>query len=138
MTQRDGAPDAPSRSLSVEQVVGAQLDALRSEPQDGAAAGPGIQRAWRFASPGNQAATGPVDRFAAMLRDLLYVGLLEHVAVALGPLVLDGDQARQEVLVVTLDDRTEGYTWVLGRQVDPPFTGCWMTEAVLRHPGPDA
>ena len=124
----------PSPSLSASDVVAAQLAALRDEPQDGDGAGEGIRTAWSFASPGNRAATGPLSRFALLLRNPLYVGLLEHRAASLGPVEESGDEAHQEVLVLTRDDRTEGYTWVLARRWAPPHEGCWLTDGVLRHP----
>ena len=36
--------------------------------------------------------------------------------------------------MLTTDDHTNGFTWVLGRTGAPPHPGCWLTEAVLRHP----
>ncbi len=128
------APAGPSPSLSASDVVLAQLDGLRQEPRSGDGAGPGLQVVWAFASPGNRAATGPLDRFASMLRGEAYVGLLGHRAVQLGPLLELGDEARQEVLVLAADDRTLGFTWVLGRQVGGAQHGCWLTDGVLRHP----
>lgn len=127
-----------SPGLGAEQVVLAQLAGLAREHADDATPGEGLQACWELASPGNRAATGPFERFALMLRSPLYVGLLGHRTVHLGPLVIEGEQARQEVLVVTADDRTEGYTWVLSRQHDPPYAGCWMTDGVLRHHAGDA
>jgi hypothetical protein len=125
---------APSPSLSPADVVLAQLGGLQREPHDGDGYGAGLAQAWEFASPGNREATGPLPRFAGMLRDEAYRGLLGHRAVQLGPVLEEGGQAQVEVLVITADDRTEGYTWVLGRQSDPPWAGCWMTDGVVRHP----
>lgn len=130
---RPEPPAAPSPALSPSDVVAAQLAALRTEPQGGVGAGAGIRAAWAFASPGNQAATGPVDRFADMLRNPVYVGLLEHRAAQLGPPLERGDSAQQEVLVLTRDDRTQGFTWVLARRTSPPHAGCWLTDGVVRH-----
>lgn len=127
-------PVAPDPALSPGDVVAAQLAGLRQEPRSGTGAGAGVRTAWAFASPGNQAATGPLGRFALMLRAPVYLGLLEHRAAQLGPVLLDGDQARQEVLVLTADDQAIGFTWVLGRQPGPPHRGCWLTDGVLRHP----
>ena len=124
---------APSPDLTAEDVVAVQLDALRIEPRRGGA-GPGVRIAWAFASPGNRAATGPLSRFAAMLRSPLYVGLLDHRAAQPGPLRRSGNVAQQEVLVLTRDDETWGFTWVLGRCTGAPHPGCWLTDAVLRHP----
>ena len=126
---------APSPSLGPVEVVLAQLAGLQREPYDGDdGPGEGLALAWEFASPGNRAATGPLPRFAGMLRDDAYRGLLGHRAVQLGPVLEDGPQAQVEVLVLTADDTTQGYTWVLGRQEAPPFAGCWMTDGVVRHP----
>lgn len=126
----------PDPDLGVEDVVAAQLAGLARELQLRLPDGPGegIRTAWAFASPGNRAATGPLERFAEMLRNPLYVGLLEHRAAQLGPVVQDGRDARQEVLVLTCDDEAIGFTWVLARQAGPPHPGCWLTDGVLRHP----
>lgn len=131
MTRQDGPSAVPSRSLTAEQVVLAQLAGLQREDPRGHLPGEGLRACWELASPGNRAATGPLERFSRMLRHPQYVGLLGHRTVHLGPPVLDDDQARVEVLVLTSDDRTEGYTWVLGRQDD----GRWLTDGVLRHDG---
>lgn len=120
----------PSPALTPDDVVAAQLAGLAGEPRHDSGAGPGMQTVWAFASPGNRAATGPANRFAEMLRSPAYVGLLEHRAAQQGPALVEGDGARQEVLVITQDDRAQGFTWVLARQGD----GCWLTDGVLRHP----
>ena len=125
---------SPAPDLSPTDVVLAQLEGLRREPLDGAGAGLGIRRAWEFASPANREATGPVDRFADMVRGSIYRVLLEHRAAQLGPLLEDDGEAQQEVLVLTSDDQTVGFTWVLSLQDDHPHEGCWMTDGVLRHP----
>ena len=128
-------PAAPSPALQPDDVVALQLAALRAEPPSGgSSASPGIVTAWAFASPGNRAATGPVSRFAAMLHGPAYGGLLGHRAAQAGPVRVSGDTAEQEVLVLTRDDQALGFTWVLGRCRTAPYAGCWLTDAVLRHP----
>ena len=128
------AATAPTAGLSPTDVVLAQLEGFRREPYAGAGAGAGIRAAWSFASPGNREATGPVELFAEMVRGPVYGGLLGHRAAQVGPAIEDGDQARLEVLLLTAVDDTIGFTWVLARQTDPPYAGCWMTDGVLRHP----
>lgn len=128
-----GGVDGPDPSLDPTDVVLVQLAALQREPRRGVAPGAGLAVAWRFASPGNREATGPLERFTIMLRSPVYSGLLAHRSVQLGPLTEIGDQAHQEVLVLTDDDETQGFTWVLGRQDAAPHDGCWMTDGVLRH-----
>lgn len=126
---------APTPSLGPAEVVLAQLAGFQREPYDGdPAPGEGLAQAWQFASPGNRQATGPLSRFATMLRNEAYRGLLGHRAAQLGPLQQQGEQASVEVLVVTAEDSTQGFTWVLGRQDAPPYAGCWMTDGVVRHP----
>jgi hypothetical protein len=125
-------PDAagPSPSLTPTEVVLAQLVALREEPLEGVGAGPGMHVAWAFASPDNQAATGPVEHFAEMVRGSLYRSLLSHRAAQVGPLLEHDGEAQLEVLVLSADDEAVGFTWVLSLQPD----GCWRTDGVLRHP----
>lgn len=55
-----GSPD-PSPDLSPDQVVRIQLDAMARN--DEPAPDSGIATAFKFASPENQAQTGPLDRF---------------------------------------------------------------------------
>ncbi len=143
MTGPTAAPPAvPSPELTPAEVVLAQLAGLQREPYDDPAGDPaaepvpgdGLAAAWAFASPGNREATGPLPRFAAMLRNDAYRGLLGHRAASLGPVLQQGSQAQVEVLVVAADDATLGFTWVLARQARPPHAGCWMTDGVVRHP----
>ena len=58
-------PD-PSPDLSPEDVVRIQVEALQrnDEPSPDA----GIEAAFRFASPSNRRATGPLGRFSEMVR----------------------------------------------------------------------
>ncbi len=111
-------------------MVLAQLQALREEPYDGVGAGPGIRTVWEFASRANQEATGPLERFAALVRDPAYRALLGHRAAQLGPVLEDDGEAQLEVLVLSALAEAVGYTWVLSVQAD----GCWKTDGVLRHP----
>ena len=124
----------PGPALSPIDVVLAQLEGLRDEARAGQGAGPGIRRAWEFASPANREATGPVERFADMVKSTVYGVLLEHRAAQLGPLLEHEGEAQQEVLVITAQDDTVAFTWVLSLREDPPYAGCWMTDGVLRHP----
>ncbi|MGZ6825789.1 MAG: DUF4864 domain-containing protein [Mycobacteriales bacterium] len=121
---------APGPSLTPTDVVLAQLAALREEPLDGVGAGPGLRAVWELASEDNRAATGPVERFAEMLRGSVYRSLLSHRAAQLGPVLEQEGEAQLEVLVLSAADEAVGFTWVLSQQPD----GCWRTDGVLRHP----
>ena len=62
--------DAPHRSIAPEAALARQLQALR----DG-----DTPSAFAFASPANQRATGPLDRFAALLDAPTYRPLSHHL-----------------------------------------------------------
>lgn len=128
--QRTPDPD-PSPSLTPEEVVRLQVEALGrvDDPTPGA----GIETAFRFASPGNRAATGPLDRFEQMIR-MGYPDLLEYTRVEYGPVRVDGEEAIQLVTLVQPDGRRATYLFGLERQAGGAFDGCWMTNVVVPHP----
>lgn len=116
----------PSSELTPEQVVETQLRALQHNGE----ANRGILIAFRFASPENRDRTGPVERFARMLRNPLYSPMLGSAGFA-----IEGVQRRdglaQVVATVTQDEgeRTT-YIFVLSRQEEGQHKGSWMTDAV--------
>lgn len=118
--------DRPRVDLGPDDVVRIQLHALRSH-------GPtsdGIEQTFRFASPANRAATGPVDRFALLFQTPAYSPMLNHAsAEILSPIVARG-QALVPVTIF-LDDGSEvDYMFVLSRQTEAPYEDMWMTDAV--------
>ncbi|MSV29914.1 MAG: hypothetical protein EXQ52_14390 [Bryobacterales bacterium] len=56
----------PGPALTPAEVVRTQITALRNNDKPRKDAG--IATAFRFASPGNRAATGPLDRFILMVK----------------------------------------------------------------------
>ena len=116
-------------SLSPEMVVRIQIEALgnNDEPH----ADRGIEITWRFASPDNKVFTGPLERFIAMVHGPAYAPMLNHKSVEYENLVIDGEQAQLDVVVLTSDNRYVGYRFRLSRQKDPSCKGCWMTDSVL-------
>lgn len=122
----------PEPSLSPQDVVEIQLQAFGNNTAEDE----GIEIAFRFASPGNRAQTGPLPRFADMLRGPAYRVMLEHDRAEFAPLETRDDLAIQRVLLYT-DDEVTVFDFVLRRQIDEPYSNCWMTEAVfLRGTGP--
>ena len=121
----------PDPELSPEDVVGIQLEGLASDsPADG------VVQCYAFASPGNRYHTGPLDRFAAMVRNEKYRILAERDEVLIGkPVYQDGNV---RVLVTCVKrGQIRSFVWVLARQTGP-YDGCWMTEAVFAlGSGPD-
>lgn len=134
-TPTGGGPE-PSPDLTPAEVVGIQLDALRAN--DAPYPDAGIETAFRFASPANQVATGPLDRFAVMVKGPVYGDLLGFARADRGSIAVEGDRAAQRVTLTHADGRRAIYVFVLSRQDGGPCDGCWMTDAVTRRPLPES
>lgn len=122
----------PNPSLSPGDVVRIQLDALRANDElDGDG---GIATVFQFASPANRSMTGPFDRFVELVKTPEYRPMLNHRRAEPGPLITSGDLAEQRVLITTAAGDLVAYVFVLARQREGVYAGCWMTEGVLREP----
>lgn len=126
------AAHRPDPGLSPGEVVRIQLDALRANDElDGDA---GIATVFQFASPANRSITGPLDRFVELVKTPEYRPMLNHRRADAGPLITSGDLAEQRVLITTAAGDRITYVFVLSRQREGAYRGCWMTEGVLREP----
>ena len=120
----------PSPALSATQVLRTQLLVLRMGADDG------IARCFAFASPDNRRQTGPLPRFARMIREGYGVMLQWRKAyVAEHHIAHDGTlEADQAIFIVTLigpDDTPTAFIWHLEVQgAATGYEGCWMTAAV--------
>lgn len=124
--QADDGPH-PHPSLAPADVVRIQIEALRGND----AADRGIAIAYRFASPDNRRSTGPLGRFAAMIKQEPYVMMLRHTHAVYGPVTVAGRRAAQRVVLSAPGRAPVTYVFHLARQEDAgPLHGCWMTEAV--------
>ena len=121
----------PSPDLSPEEVVRLQVEALQhnDEPHPDA----GIEAAFRFASPSNRRATGPIDRFTEMVKGPAYSAMLGFERAEYGEMRVDGDQAAQRVTLVQPDGRRVSYVFGLSKQSGGEYAGCWMTDSVMRE-----
>jgi hypothetical protein len=144
-TQPDSNADvtpAPKPDYTPQQVVHIQLDALGRN--DDPTPDHGIAVAFAFASPANQKATGPVEKFARMIKSPEYRPLLDHRAADYGDTHVDGPEAQLLVKVTASDGEAALYLFVLARQTDGKYQDCWMTDGVMRlrpqdiAPGPPA
>ncbi|HMO86748.1 MAG TPA: hypothetical protein PKC18_17695 [Lacipirellulaceae bacterium] len=121
----------PDPSLSPADVVAIQLAGLADpEPH-----GVGILQCFALASPANREVTGPLDRFGILVRTGEFACLTNPRATTVGRAQIDGDFAAVVVTVLDRKRRLRAFHWVLAKQIDPPYEGCWMTEAV--HPAGD-
>lgn len=127
-------PTDPSPDLLPEEVVRIQVEALQhnDEPTPDA----GVEAAFRFASPDNRAATGPVERFARMVKGPVYGDMIGFEQAEFGLVEVEGDRAVQRVTLAHADGRRVTYAFVLSRQRGGPYDGCWMTDGVVREAEP--
>lgn len=116
----------PDPSLAPREVVEIQLQALGNNP----ASDEGIGIAFRFASPTNRAATGPLPRFAGMIRTDPYTVMLDYDRVEYAPLILGDGVAIQRVRLHRGTEVTV-FDFVLRKQRYQACRGCWMTDGVL-------
>lgn len=127
---------SPSPDLSPREVVRLQVDALgdNDAPYEGA----GIETAFRFASPANKRATGPLRRFRTLFDGPQYGPMIDHRAASVGEVRVDGDKAEVGVVLTSKTGDRIGYLFRLSRQTEAPHEGCWMTDAVRQVPTEEA
>lgn len=128
-------PDAPQPNpkLSPEEVIKIQLEALQSN--DIPTKDAGIAIAFRFASPSNQTVTGPLEKFIMLVKNPMYRPMLNHKKAEREKVELNGDEARQRVIITTANDERITYLFTLSKQKDGQFKDCWMTDGVERITG---
>jgi len=125
----DGDPLAavPDPSLGPQAVVRIQLEALRRND----AADRGIAVAFRFASPHNRRSTGPLPRFAGMIRNGPYAPMLRFTDAAYAPPRIANRGAVQQVTLYAPGRPPVSYVFYLTRQAgEGPLHECWMTDGV--------
>lgn len=130
----DDASLAPSSDYRPQEVVRIVIDALQRNSE--AANNDGIATVFRFASPGNRANTGPLNRFTKMIRQG-FPDMLNHAGARFDPMEINGNSAVQAVWLFTDSGAEVGYAFKLGRQLSGKYQGMWMTDAVVPlGPGP--
>ena len=130
VSARAGHPTEPNAELTPSEVVAAQLDALKNN--EGSDRDEGIRITFRFASPENQAQTGPVDRFVELVKNPMYAALLNHRTARFGEMMIVDRSARQKVSLNDRYGKPATFVFILSKQSGPPCPGCWMTDAVIR------
>ncbi len=117
----------PKAEYTPEQVVDMQIASLQAAMLDNER----LIECYSFAAPSNRASTGPFENFSALVKAYPYNELGKCVAYQVGTAVIEGDAAA--VLVTLLSDRDQSlaFRFVLGKQKQAPYAGCWMTEGVF-------
>lgn len=125
----------PSIDLSPRDVVRAQLRAMASNDANGPDSG--IAIAFRFASPANKVQTGPVEKFATIVRNPAYVAMIDNTGLKFGKTVLEDSSALVPVIVNDPDGELFGYVFRLSRHSIVDCDRCWMTDSVAPIPTRD-
>ena len=119
----------PDPSLSPQDVVSIQIEALQNNdiPYEDR----GIEVTFNFASPANQRMTGPLERFKEMVRNPVYGPMINHRDAKYENLVVEGEFARIDVVLISKEGEYLGYRFILSRQHGNEYEGSWMTDAVI-------
>ncbi len=124
-------PDSlqPSPELSPAEVIRIQVEALghNDNPHKNA----GIEITFRFASPTNKMATGPLDRFIQLVSSPVYRPMLNHQEAQYGEIQVKDNEAMQPVILTTKNGERVGYVFSLSKQEGGPHNACWMTDSVV-------
>lgn len=122
----------PDPTYSPEEVVRIQTEALGNN--DTPYADAGIEITFRFASPQNKLATGPLSHFVAIVRSPAYALMINHASAKFGSAHVEGDVAQVPVVLTAPNGDQAGYVFRLSRQSEAPYEQCWMTDGVVRVP----
>ena len=120
----------PDPSLSPQDVVSIQIEALGNN--DTPYEDRGIEVTFNFASPANKRVTGPLERFKVMVHGPTFGPMINHRDARYENLMVQGEVARVDVILVSKEGEYVGYRFVLTRQHDNQYEGSWMTSAVTR------
>jgi hypothetical protein len=118
----------PDPNRSPAEVVAIQLNALQANdtPEPDA----GIAQSFAFAHPDNRRVTGPLPRFAQMIKGPRYEILLNHRAHEVREVARTDDEAAYAVIVTSRSGDVVGFRWAVARVADGEHAGAWMTIAV--------
>jgi hypothetical protein len=119
----------PKPELTPGQVIEIQLEALQFN--DRPAKNSGIATTFQFASPSNREMTGPLERFALIVKGPAFLPLINHRIAGYGPLLVQGRLAMCRVTVVAADGQAFEYEFRLSKD---PKSGCWFTDGVIPIP----
>lgn len=118
----------PDPALSPAEVVSTQLNALQAN--DTPETDTGIAQTWAFAHPDNKRVTGPLPRFAQMIKGPLYQVLLYHRSHEIKEVSRSDNEAVFAVTVTSQTGEVVGFRWSVAKVADGENAGAWMTIAV--------
>ena len=118
----------PDPALSPAEVIAIQLSALQANDTPGPDAG--IAQTFAFAHPDNRRVTGPLSRFAQMIKGPRYELLLNHRSLEIKEVASTDDEAAFAVVVTSRNGEVVGFRWAVARVAEGEHTGAWMTIGV--------
>jgi hypothetical protein len=121
---------SPRPELAPKAVVKIVLDALKANDANDN----GIRTTFKFASPANQQATGPIERFIPLVKSPAYLPMINCRSADVRELAIDADKGRAAELAIIVDSNGDKafYVFQLARQTDGDLKDCWMTDGVVR------
>jgi hypothetical protein len=118
----------PDPALAPEEVVAIQLTALQTNNAE--RTDDGIEQAWVFAHPNNKRMTGPLPRFAQMVKGSQYNMLLNHRTHQIEEALRAKDRASFKVTIVSKTGDAYECQWTVEQVAKGTQAGAWMTVAV--------
>ena len=118
----------PDPSIAPIEVVAIQLKALQYN--DNPSPDFGIAQTWNFAHPRNRPVTGPLPRFAMMIKSPAYGSMLNHSRHEITAVAENATMARYDVLLETDTGQILLFQWGVEKVADGEFADCWMTTIV--------
>ena len=118
----------PNPDIAPTEVIAIQLNGLQYN--DTPETDSGIRQTWAFAHPRNRAMTGPLPRFATMLKGPDYGMMLNHTSHQIVP-ANSGDGWRQfDVFMEAGNGEVLQFAWIVEKVTKGRYKDCWMTVAV--------
>ena len=118
----------PNPDIAPAEVIAIQLNGLQYNVSPEIDAG--IRQTWAFAHPRNRAMTGPLQRFATMLKSPGYDMMLYHASHQIVP-ANSGDGWRQfDVFMESGNGKLLQFAWIVEKVTEGRYKDCWMTVAV--------
>ena len=118
----------PSPNIRPERVVEIQLKALQQN--DNPLPDFGIVQTWMFAHPRNKLITGPLERFAAMIKGPNYRMMINHREHTIKSVILTENYALFDVSITTVSEIRASFKWEVSKVKSGTHIGSWMTTSV--------
>ena len=122
--EEDTDSTSPARGLEPRDVIEIQLRALQRN--DTPTTDAGIAQTWAFSHPDNRQITGPLERFAAMLKGPNYRMLLDHRSHQIERVVRTPVMAIFRVRLVAANRTQVSVKWQVTKVERGVFAGAWM------------